>query len=67
VKEKPVWFDRRFWRTTVYEREKLSAGTRLRGPAVIVEYSSTTVVPPDFACRVDGNLSLFLNRHQLGE
>lgn len=67
VEEKPVWFDRRFWRTTVYEREKLSAGTRLRGPAVIVEYSSTTVVPPDFACRVDGNLSLFLNRHQLGE
>ena len=32
----------------------------LRGPAVIVEYSATTVVPPDFACKVDEHLNLVI-------
>ena len=33
---------------------------RLRGPAVIVEYSATTVVPPDFICKVDEHLNLVI-------
>jgi N-methylhydantoinase A len=63
VKVKPVWFGNRFWRTPVYSRERLRAGTRLVGPAVIVEYSSTTVVPPDFTCFVDEYSKLRLARH----
>jgi N-methylhydantoinase A len=63
VKRKPVWFENRFWRTPLYARELLSPGTRLTGPAVVVEYSSTTVVPPDFECRVDGYLNLVLSHH----
>jgi N-methylhydantoinase A len=63
MKSKPVWFDGRFRATPVYDRERLAAGTRLRGPAVIVEYSSTTVVPPDFGCEVDKYLNLVLTRH----
>jgi N-methylhydantoinase A len=63
MKSKPVWFDGRFRATPVYDRERLAAGTRLRGPAVIVEYSSTTVVPPDFRCEVDKYLNLILTRH----
>ncbi len=57
---KPVWFDDRFWETRLYDRERLPAATRLAGPAIITEYSSTTVVPPDFVCHVDrmGNLIL---------
>lgn len=34
-------------------RSKLSPGNRFAGPALVVEYSTTTVVPPDFHCRVD--------------
>ncbi len=34
-------------------RSKLSPGNRFEGPALVVEYSTTTVVPPDFHCRVD--------------
>jgi N-methylhydantoinase A len=60
---KPVWFDGRFRATPVYDRERLAAGARLRGPAVIVEYSSTTIVPPDFRCEVDKYLNLVLTRH----
>ena len=62
MKSKPVWFDGRFRATPVYDRNGLAAGTRLRGPAVIVEYSSTTVVPPDFRCEVDDFLNLLLKR-----
>ena len=62
MKSKPVWFDGRFCATPVYDRERLAAGARLRGPAVIVEYSSTTVVPPHFRCEVDKYLNLVLTR-----
>jgi N-methylhydantoinase A len=61
VKTKPVWFSGRFHRTPLYDRERLEAGTRFVGPAVVVEYSSTTVVPPDFECCVDEYLNLVLS------
>ena len=60
VKQKAVWFEGR-WRTTpLYSRDRLAPGARFRGPAVVVEYSSTTVVPPDFECVVDEYLNLVL-------
>ncbi len=42
----------------VYRRELLPAGGRFQGPALVVEYSSTTVVPPGWQVQVDeaGNL-----------
>ncbi len=46
----------------VLDRERLAPGARHAGPAIIVEASATTVVPPDFRLRVDdqGNLLLSL-------
>jgi N-methylhydantoinase A len=63
VKKKPVWFGSRFRTTPLHDRERLGPGARLRGPAVVVEYSSTTVVPPDFALNVDRFLNLVLTQH----
>jgi N-methylhydantoinase A len=60
VKTKPVWFSGCFHPTYLYDRARLGAGTRFVGPAVVVEYSSTTVVPPDFTCGVDKHLNLIL-------
>jgi N-methylhydantoinase A len=60
LKTKPVWFAGRFRPTELYDRERLEAGARFAGPAVVVEYSSTTVVPPDFGCEVDKWLNLIL-------
>jgi N-methylhydantoinase A len=60
VKTKPVWFAGRFHSTRLYDRERLQAGTRFVGPAVVFEYSSTTVIPPDFECHVDEYLNLVL-------
>ncbi len=44
----------------VYAREALSRGHRFTGPALVCEFSATTVVPPGWECRVDawGNLIL---------
>jgi N-methylhydantoinase A len=53
-----VWFGGRRLKTQILPREKLKAGKTYRGPAIITEYSATTVVPPNFAFRADmaGNL-----------
>ena len=42
----------------VYRRDALPAGARLRGPAIVEERESTTVLPPDMEAEVDayGNL-----------
>jgi N-methylhydantoinase A len=56
----PVVFGGRTWPTEIVERDSLAGGARVRGPAVIVEYSSTTVVAPDWSASVDrdGNLRM---------
>jgi N-methylhydantoinase A len=36
----------------VYARERLHAGARFTGPALVREHGTTTVMPPDTACRV---------------
>ena len=46
--------------TLVYNRSRLLAGNRLSGPAIVTEYSATTLIPPEWSGRVDtiGNLIL---------
>ena len=48
----------------VYTREKLRPGNRLRGPAIICEYSATNVVPLGWSVHVDGFENLILSRPQ---
>jgi N-methylhydantoinase A len=45
-------------KTRIIPRASIRAGKRLRGPAIITEYSATTVVPPGLSFRKDqaGNL-----------
>jgi N-methylhydantoinase A len=45
-------------RSPVYERERLGAGARIGGPALVVEYGATTYLPPGFAVRVDAAANL---------
>lgn len=60
--ERPVWFAGRPLATRFYQRERLRPGNRIEGPAVLLEYSGTTVVPPCWRAQVDGFLSLLLTR-----
>jgi N-methylhydantoinase A len=39
--------------TPIYRRDQLSPGRRLAGPAVICEYSATTLVPPGWRVTID--------------
>ncbi len=60
VARRQVVFDGRLLETPIIRRDALRAGNRIEGPAVIVEYSSTLLLPPFAAGRVDeyGNLIL---------
>src|SRR5882724_4310181 len=53
VEQATVVFQGRGVKTPVYERSDLAAGRILKGPAVITEYSATTVIPPGKKFRVD--------------
>ena len=46
---------RAFLNTPLYERERLAAGNRIKGPAVIEQADSTIIVPPSFHAEVDAH------------
>ncbi len=58
--EKPVVFDHETVPTRIISREPLRSGNRIPGPAIVVEYTSTTVIPPFAMGLVDvfGNMIL---------
>ncbi len=53
VRERRVLFDGRAMRAPVYDRARLRPGEVFAGPAVVAEYSATTLVPPGCRARVD--------------
>ena len=44
--DEPVWFNGKKAKTKIYEREGLYSGKKYSGPAIVAEYSATTVIPP---------------------
>jgi N-methylhydantoinase A len=60
LKEKEVFFEGTYQKTPVIDREKLSPGNEFSGPALIVEYTSTTLVPPWAKVKVDRFKNLIL-------
>jgi N-methylhydantoinase A/oxoprolinase/acetone carboxylase beta subunit len=48
--------------SALYERERLTSGNIVVGPAIIVQLDSTTVVPPGWAASVDAWLNLVVER-----
>ncbi|EWT06418.1 hydantoinase [Intrasporangium chromatireducens Q5-1] len=54
-----VWFeDVRWTQTPIYHRDRLPAGTRVPGPAIIDQLDSTVVVPPRSTAEVDAFLNI---------
>jgi len=52
---RPAWFPNNgVVATPVWQRADLAIGTRLAGPAIIQELSSSTIVPPEASIEVDG-------------
>jgi N-methylhydantoinase A len=53
IGERLVCFDGVWRQTPIYVRGHLCAGDAFTGPALVIEYSSTTVLPPGCDLRVD--------------
>jgi N-methylhydantoinase A len=60
VERGPVIFGGKSVVTPVYERDDLTPGQSMRGPAIITEYSATTVIPPGKEFCVDGEWNLVI-------
>ena len=58
--QNPVIFEGEVLPTDFYRREALRPGNRIAGPAVVTEFSATTVVPPNFSAVVDIYQNLIL-------
>jgi N-methylhydantoinase A len=61
VERAPVFFGDKAVSTPVFERRDLVPGRLMRGPAVITEYSATTVIPAGRKFRVDASENLIIN------
>jgi N-methylhydantoinase A len=63
---RPVFFAEAggFVETPTFDRERLKAGNRIQGPALVEEYASTTTIHPGDALEVDGfgNLVIAIGR-----
>jgi len=53
VRSVKTWFGTRALKTSLYERGRLVKAKTYRGPAIVTEYSATTVVPPGMRFHVD--------------
>ena len=52
--------------TRFFVRSKLRPGNQIEGPAIVLEYSSTLLIPPDFQARVDGWSNLIVEPRESG-
>jgi N-methylhydantoinase A len=57
-----VYLSERPAKVPVYCRDDLVAGARIDGPAIITEYSSTTLIPPQYKVEVDRWLNLVIGQ-----
>ena len=53
IKATKCFFKGKWHKSNIYERNKLPADFSTKGPALIVEDTSTTFLPPGFVCNVD--------------
>jgi N-methylhydantoinase A len=58
----PVWLEEKRTRVAVYDRAELVAGTVIQAPAIVIEYGSTTLVPPGWRAQIDRRYNLVLDR-----
>jgi N-methylhydantoinase A len=53
VGKREVYFKEGFIKTSIYDRSRLLLGARIKGPAIVEESNSTTVIPPGASAVVD--------------
>ena len=62
VDQNQVYFDGTFVASNFYDRDRLRAGHRIAGPAVITQWDSTTLIHPGHVGEVDQYLNILIDR-----
>lgn len=62
ISQTPVIFENASLSTDFYRREMLRPGNRIVGPAIVTEFSATTVIPANFFAVVDAYQNLILTK-----
>jgi len=60
IGSRQVYFDGGWYETTIYERARLPVSTRVAGPAIVQEMSSTTIVEPGHTLHVDSTGTMII-------
>lgn len=60
IGQRDVWFDGTAHKAALYQREELSAGAIFKGPAIVDQFDSTTVVPPGMTAKVDAYMNILI-------
>jgi N-methylhydantoinase A len=60
VEQHRAYFDGSFSSVNVYDRTRLRAGNRVRGPAIVVQMDATTVIHPSHTGEVDEYLNILI-------
>jgi N-methylhydantoinase A len=60
VATRPVWFDGKQVKTGFYDRARLAPGNVVKGPAIVTETDSTTVIYPGHAGAVDEHSNILI-------
>jgi N-methylhydantoinase A len=50
------------YQAVVYDRSRLEAGTKITGPALVIDPESTAFLPPGYTARVDPFLNLIIRK-----
>ncbi len=61
-RRRTVWFDGAPMDTPIYDGALLRAGNEFHGPAIVEETTTSVVIPPRYACRVDEVRNYVLTR-----
>jgi N-methylhydantoinase A len=60
LEQQQAYFDGSFASVNVYDRTRLRAGNRVRGPAIVVQMDATTVIHPNHVGEVDEYLNILI-------
>ncbi|MCA9954573.1 MAG: hypothetical protein KC434_07630, partial [Anaerolineales bacterium] len=61
--QKSAWFGQQPQPTTLYDRDMLHPGHQFSGPAIVFQYDTTIVIPPEWETAVDPFHNLILTRN----
>ena len=56
-----VYFNNKYVNCDIWKRDKLLAGNQIKGPAMIVDFGSTTLIPNNCLCKVSDHGQLIIS------